>query len=370
MTDRSNLEVSVVSDRADLAGLVAQWEDLARHALEPNPLYEHWMMLPALAAAQPAALCCVLVWNGKRLEAMFPFQRARRFKRLGLGTLTSWRHRSWMLCTPLVRTGAARGCLAALFDWLNRENEPLAEFRYVPSDGRFYGALADALREREGMAVATESFTRALVRNDAAAQTSLSGEHRRELARKERRLRERGQLEHVTLRDGDDAGRWIDEFLELEANGWKGRQGSALACSEENRRFAVAALTAAAHMNRLVMHGLDFEGRPIARHCYLLGGDGAFFYRTAFDEEFAYYSPGVLAGAYGLRELQALRAVKWMDSISDPDNPVVNRLWKDRRTMQSLVVGIGAWGELWASAILPAAALARRTGASAGAANG
>jgi CelD/BcsL family acetyltransferase involved in cellulose biosynthesis len=358
MADTPKLEVGVARNRADLVGLLAAWEDLARDALEANPLYEHWMMLPALEAMPGQSLECVLVWRDGRLEAMFPFQRVRRLKGMAPGTLASWRHPSWMLCTPLVRTRSARECLAALFDWLGREGEPLAEFRYLPSDGRFYGALADALRERKAIVVATESFSRALLRK-GHAEPLLSGGQRRELARKERRLRERGAVAHVVLRADGDVGRWIEEFLELEASGWKGRRGSALACSPENRRFAVAALTAAFRMNRLFMHGLDLDGRPIARHCYLRGGEGSFSYRTAFDEEFAYYSPGTLASLYGLREFEAQPDVKWVDSISDPENPTVNRLWKDRRTMQSLVVGVGAWGEFCAS-MLPAARWARR----------
>lgn len=361
MNAKADVEVSVAREAAALAALTPEWEDLARNALDPNPLYEPWMMLPALAAAEESdAFSCVLVRRGERLEAMFPFQRVRRFKGLAPRTLTSWSHPSWMLCTPLVRPESARESVTALFDWFARENEPIAEFRYLPSDGRFYGVLADALRERRALAVATESFTRALLRKGDTPGAALSGEQRRKLARKERRLRERGELRTVALRPGDDARRWIEEFLDLEANGWKGRCGGALACSPENRRFALEALTAAFAKNRLVLHGLDFEGRPIARHCHLLAGEGAFFYRTAFDEEFAYYSPGVLAGLHGMREFQAMPDVKWADSISDPANPVVNRLWKDRRTMQNLVVGIGAWGEFWASASLPAMAWGRR----------
>ena len=38
-----------------------------------------------------------------------------------------------------------------------------------------------------------------------------------------------------------------------------------------------------------------------------------------------------------------------MDSYTDPDNTVVNRMWKDRRAMQSVAVGVGAWGAFWLS---------------------
>ena len=51
--------------------------------------------------------------------------------------------------------------------------------------------------------------------------------------------------------------------------------------------------------------------------------------------------------------------LQWMDSITDPDNITLNRLWKERRTMQTVVVGTGTWGELWVS-MLPMMRWARQ----------
>ena len=42
--------VEVRRDAAALRALVPDWEALAADAAEPNPFYEHWMMLPALEA--------------------------------------------------------------------------------------------------------------------------------------------------------------------------------------------------------------------------------------------------------------------------------------------------------------------------------
>jgi hypothetical protein len=60
---QGNVTVSVVRDRASLAGVVVAWEDLARHAIEPNPLYEPWMLLPALEAQGSEDFVCVLTWS-------------------------------------------------------------------------------------------------------------------------------------------------------------------------------------------------------------------------------------------------------------------------------------------------------------------
>jgi hypothetical protein len=155
--------VEVVRDRASLARFIPQWQDLAGHALEPNPLYEHWMLLPALEALGEGDFHCCLLWVRDpersdlpaKLGGLFPFQRERRYRGFPAAALRSWSHPSWMLCTPLVRAEGAQRNVAALLDWVERDAAPLVEFRHVPSDGPFNGALADALLERKSTVLAT-----------------------------------------------------------------------------------------------------------------------------------------------------------------------------------------------------------------------
>jgi hypothetical protein len=80
-----------------------------------------------------------------------------------------------------------------------------------------------------------------------------------------------------------------------------------------------------------------------------LAGEGAYAFKTAYDETYAAYSPGVLAELQRIREFHRLPGVQWMDSYTDPDNPTANRMWKENRAMQSIAVGAGAWGEFWVS---------------------
>jgi hypothetical protein len=151
--------VEVVRDGASLARIIAQWEDLAGHALEPNPLYEPGMMLPALNAPGHRDFhCCLLwVWDPERsdlpatLGGLFPFHRERRYKGFPATTLRSWSHPSWAweLCTPLVRTERAQQYVAALLDWLGRDGAAVVEFRHVQRDGSFGGVLADVLRDHK-----------------------------------------------------------------------------------------------------------------------------------------------------------------------------------------------------------------------------
>jgi len=44
-------KIVVARDAVALEAIVPAWEELAAHALEHNPFYEPWVLLPALAAS-------------------------------------------------------------------------------------------------------------------------------------------------------------------------------------------------------------------------------------------------------------------------------------------------------------------------------
>jgi hypothetical protein len=153
------------------------------------------------------------------------------------------------------------------------------------------------------------------------------------------------KLEHRVLRTREELPRWIEAFLALEASGWKGKRGSALACTERNRRFAEKLFTGAFERGRLLMAGLDLDGRPIARYSGLVAGEGAITFKTAFDESLRRFGPGTLA----LLDLTALfhqqAGAQWMDSYTAPNNEMMGALWKHRRTVQRVAVATSFAGE-------------------------
>ena len=326
-----------------MGAIVPAWENLAANALEANPFYEPWILLPALRA-QGGDVECVTVWQDATLIGLFPFERRASFRRLPVATLTSWRHSAYLLCTPLVRADAAHIALHALLRWAMDEASVL-ELLYLPASGAF----DDALRAVAKTVVRTARFSRALLVKgpsaDAYMEEATSAQLRRQLRRNERRL----GADTIAIRPGDDIGDEIERFLRLEVGGWKGREGSALASSAANLRFGREVLGEAHKRGRLHIVGMDCGGVPIARRLSLLAGEGSYAFKTAYEEDYAACSPGVLAEALSLRDFHELPGVRWMDSYTDPENQTVNRLWKDRRAMQSVAVGVGAWGAFWLS---------------------
>jgi len=353
--------VVVVRDLPALSSFVPAWEELAAAALEPNVFYEHWMLLPALqafGAGKDLRVVLVLIHDPRnpdapaKLGGLFPLELIRGFRKLRVSALSLWQHVHCYVCTPLVRADSARECMVGLFQWLRSggASASLMELGCISGDGPFHKMLVDLTNEIGLLTWVTDIFTRGLWHEGYDKRTNpelaVSGDLRRRLRRKEKHLSEHGRVEHLVLRPEDDIGRWIDEFLRIEASGWKGQRGSALASSEGGRRYFTEIATSAFRRGRLLMLGINVNGRPIARRCAFVAGEGSFAFKTAYDEEFADFSPGAMLEMDSIQQLRALPGVRWMDSCAAADNLLVNRLSNARKTIQSLAVGSGALGDL------------------------
>ena len=109
----------------------------------------------------------------------------------------------------------------------------------------------------------------------------------------------------------------------------------------------------------LIMVGINFDGRPIARYCGFTAGEGAIAFKTAYDESLRRYAPGMLAQVDMIRAFHERPELQWMDSYSDAGNGCVDDLWQHRLTVQRVAIAADARGEL-ALALLPLMRLLKR----------
>ncbi|MCI0685080.1 MAG: GNAT family N-acetyltransferase [Gemmataceae bacterium] len=357
----------------DLAGHRESWESLAAQALEPNCFYEPWMLLPAVRRlAGDVKLEFILVYRedrgGRELCGFFPFERRRCFRRIPVRVLSLWKHRHAVLCLPLLHREHAADALQACLRWTgtDRHGGSLVDMPYVPGEGRFAQVLVDVINQLGCMTFPVESFTRALLRPAANAesyiQAALAPKHRRELQRLRRRLGDLGKLEVRSLEPGDDPRPWIEQFLQLEARGWKGAEQTALACTDNERGYFADIVTAAHARGQLMMLGLFVNGAAVALKCNFRAGDGAFALKIAFDERYDKFSPGVQLELDNIALAHRLSGLAWMDSCAIANHSMINRLWTERRTIQHILLSTGRWpGELLLG-LLPLARALKRCG--------
>lgn len=329
---------------------IDDWQNLASHAAEPNPFYEPWMLLPALEQfGRDDDHAWVFVYrrlpnDTSELVGFFPWTRVRRYKSLPVRVLRMWKHLHCFLCTPLVREGHIRECLNALFSWAEK-NTTLLDFAFAAADGPFQRHLLDLVNEREAIAFQDEAFHRALLDTTGVAEdylrSILSSSHRSELRRQRKKLGEQGRLESRRLEGAGDIDLWIDQFLTLEASGWKGEEQTAFLADERQKRYFHDIVQAAFDRGQLMMLGLFLDDKPIALKCNFLSGAGSFSAKIAFDENYARFSPGVLLELDNIEWAHERREIRWMDSCAKPGHFMIERLWRERRTMQSLAVSTG-----------------------------
>lgn len=351
----ARLTVVVERDAAGLARHLQAWEDLSTAALEPNVFYEPWTLLPALQHLRGGAdLLFVLVYaqDGTSTAApmlcgFFPFERQTHYKNLPFSALRLWKHVHCFLCSPLIRGDSAEACFEAVFDWAATDprGSILIEFSGMSGDGPLWEAFVAFLEERRDPTLTLECTTRALLRPLTDAKTyldeALSTKKRRTLRQQENALGRQGKLEYAVLAgDGDIAG-WIDDFLRLEASGWKGREGTALSCHPAQKQFFVDTLKEAFRRGRLMMLALTFDGQPIAQLCNFLCRNGSFAFKVAFDEAYARFSPGVLLELANVEEVHRHAWIRWMDSCASPGPALTKQIWLDRRIIQTILATSG-----------------------------
>ncbi|MFA7597290.1 MAG: GNAT family N-acetyltransferase [Novosphingobium sp.] len=323
------------------------WDALAATASEPNPFYESWYLLPSLRALDPQKRVKILVLEAAGIPlALMPISRSMTYYGNPLPHLRNWTHANCFLGCPLVAQGAEIAFWQSLIDWAD-ENAGYALFfhlAHLPLSGRLHRALRDLLVERGRPAALVFREERAMLASDNSAdaylEQALSGKKRKELRRQHKRLAEQGALDFTREPGRDGLDRWIEDFLQLEMRGWKGKAGSALGCADATATLFREALAGASAAGRLERLSLTLDGRPIAMLANFLCPPGAFSYKTAFDENYARFSPGVLLQRENLALLGHER-IEWCDSCATADHPMIDHIWRERRAIGRISFGIG-----------------------------
>lgn len=320
------------------AAMTAQIDQLARNAAEPNPFYESWYLDAALAHLPVDELQLLAVRNAEdELVLLLPLARTARFKRVPMRTLRSWSHDYAFLAAPLVSQTHVQQAVDAMLDWFisERRQAQVIELIDIRMDGPFAAALDKALQRRPQLLARHTRWTRAMHRLDQPDDPKyMSSKQRSSVRRKERRLADEGAINYRMMVQSDDPMPWIEHFLAVEASGWKGDAGTAMAASETGRAFFVDTCRAAHARGQLHMLALDLDDKPIAMKCNFLSGDHAFTFKIAYDEAYAKHSPGILIELFQMQYIRDTHPqLVAIDSCTVADNVMFPGLWPGRCTL-------------------------------------
>lgn len=332
-----------ILDYPAMQARAAAWDRLAARAVCPNPFHGR-AALAAYAASGILERRLRFVAAGEReeLHALLPFVPN------GAWTGARRSHAVWLPPhfavngTPLMRE-ATPAAVDVLLAGMARAGA-LWRFPLCAIDSPAGRALLEACGRR-GFAVETvSSFERAVLSRrsgyEAYARDHLGAGRRKGLRRQRRRLEERGRLSLARFTQGEGLRSAVDAFLALEAAGWKGRRGTALGTRGPGPALTRGLFGASEELAARA-DVLSLDDRPIAVSLALVAGGTAFLLKTAHDEDFRAFAPGILLEDAILRDFLDGGFAEKLDSASLP-GCVLEEMFAERERIADLVVATDA----------------------------
>jgi len=300
----TDLAVEVASG-ARLADLQADWEALVARADTPNVFMNPLVVKLAGETDPGRRRIALLAWldrdGERRLAGIWAFSIGRPSQSmLPLNVLSAPAMAHAYLATPVIDRDALEPALEAMLTAI-ADDPRLPNFialDAITAEGATMQALSRVLALRGSEPCMLTQAVRPMLVSELDGKSyleqALSGSSRKKLRQHRRRLGEKGALSYRVLTAPTDVERGLEDFLALEAAGWKGRQGSALANGPADAAFTRAMIAALTPRGQAAIHALTLDGKPVSMQIVLRAGTTAFTWKTAYDETQSDYSPGTL----------------------------------------------------------------------------
>jgi len=343
----ASIRVDIAAPNALPADLIVAWRALAADAAEPNSFMEPWFAVPALShLAADETVRILAVWQAQQLIGVIPISTLNNYGRIRVKHTVNWHSVQSFYGAPLIRDSFETPFWSAVLDTLDAATwaPNFLRIMAIEEGGAAHRGLVAAAKLRHRPASTVHRITRALLHStlspDAYLDEAVRGKKRKELRRLSNRLSELGSVTHRVLKADDNVNDWMADFLALEAAGWKGSDGAALANTPESEAFFRDIMVGAHEAGTLDMLRIDLDGRAIAMLINFIRPPGSYSFKIAYDEDLARFSPGVMIEIENLRRILTDSQVKWMDSCAYENHPMINSLWMERRTLVQVSVSL------------------------------
>jgi CelD/BcsL family acetyltransferase involved in cellulose biosynthesis len=267
------------------AELREQWDQLA--APQPTPFGRHgwyWAWWSAFGTRGKLSVCTV--WRGERLVAALPLWRRG-------GTLRTMSNvHTPVFQVPALDQRARDTALAAAV----AQAPGALEVGALASRDSALPALAKASRDAGRVALVDVLHTSPIIDldGDFAAYRALHPTRFGKLAKVGRRMRRDHDAEVVLLEAPQDLESELDRAFELEAAGWKGAAGTAIASAGETARFYRSVASAYHGLGELLFSAIVLDGELAAFDLCIVHGRRLWTLKGAYNESFSRLSPGMV----------------------------------------------------------------------------
>lgn len=344
------------ADAARLSGLQDAWTDLLARADVPNAFMDPALVRVAAAADPHSRHGALLAWkpatSGHKLAGVWSFAIGHAPRSpLPVRVLLAPPYAHVYLATPAIDRDGLDETLDAMLDAIvaDRNLPKIVALDAVGAEGATYEALMRVLARRGSAPCVIAQSRRPKLMSEldgkAYLEQSLSGSTRKKLRQHRRKLSEQGALTSVLASEPAAVRAALEEFLAMEAAGWKGRQGTALLSHETDAAFMRGAVGALADTGRASIHSIYCGGKPVSMQIVARAGAAAFTWKTAYDEAFQDFSPGMLLLEDYTAAFLADKSIAYVDSCSFDDTGFMSA-WTGRQAVADLWIDARRGGSL------------------------
>jgi CelD/BcsL family acetyltransferase involved in cellulose biosynthesis len=317
-----------------------RWDELALRTCAAPFLRPGWTQAWAQAFAGASDMQAATVRRGGDLVGVLPLVRR------GGALLGAANAETPGVGAVLADTAAADALAQGLFRGCARR----VDLTFLPDGDPLTAALRRAEQERERTLLWHSMRSQPFVDTRGMAaeyeERRLSTRRRRDLRRQERRLATLGDVE-LEIRNGDrDLEALVDEGFRMEADGWKGRAGTAVLVRPATREFYVAMARWAAEVGILRLAFLRVSGTPVA-FSFALEQNGVHYgLKLVYDESFANLGPGLLLMHRLIRRAFDEPALTRFELLGEADSYKMEFADGATEQLRVRIFGEGLWGAL------------------------
>jgi CelD/BcsL family acetyltransferase involved in cellulose biosynthesis len=329
--------------------LADELQFLATRTIEPNIFFNPSFLAPAMPRIEDREVRLAVMRDGAdgRLRMLLPFSVERPAIPLMPRVMRVWSNPFGPVGTPLVDGDDPISVLEDFLSIIARPHLQLPTVLVLPDlylDGPVAG-LMRAIAIGRNLPVAIEErcerpFLQSDLDGDSYLRDALRSHHFREFRRLKRRLEAEGTLKYEVFRGSDAVREAFENFLLLEAAGWKGKSRTAIASDRLRAAFAREAVNELAVRDHVRIHSYSLDGRSVASIVVFIESGMAYTWKTAFDEQLSKFSPGTLLMLDVTRTHLEDPNIQATDSCAIPDHPVMSRIWSQKRAMGTIMIGL------------------------------
>jgi CelD/BcsL family acetyltransferase involved in cellulose biosynthesis len=345
-----------IADAARLAGIRTHWTDLLDRAASPNVFMDPALVGVAAGIEPNARHRALLGWktvDGREtLVGIWSFAVGRpRRSVLPMRAIIVPAYTHGYLATPVIDRNCLDETLDAMLDGIAAERglPNIITLDTVGVGEPTHDALIRVLAARDTAPCVFDQVRRPKLASDldgkAYLESALSSSSRKKLRQHRRKLSEKGTLVSTVVTEPEDVQRALEEFLAMEMSGWKGRNGTALASNETDAGFMRGAMAALAANGSAAIHSIYLDGKPVSMQLVVRAGGAAFTWKTAYDEAFQDFSPGMLLLEDYTAAFLADKSIAFVDSCSYDDTGYMSA-WQERREVADIWIDARRGGSL------------------------